>query len=164
MYLKQSLDIKSEVGDRKGQAETCLHLGALFNKQSDYTRAAELFTSALDTAQDISAKAEVYRAHEGLAKALKNKGEFEDAFDHLDNYSRIKDEMFNVASDQRFQALRVSYEVEQAEKEAEIYRLRSVELARMNDQLQVLTEQLERQAKEDPLTTLFTTVAILTRC
>ena len=154
-YLQQSLDIKSEVGDRKGHAETCLYLGALFSKQTDYKRAAELFETALVTAEEISAKAEMYRAHEGLANALKGAGQLEAAFTHLNSYVRIKDEMFNAASDQRFQALRVGYEVEQTEKEAEIYRLRSVELARMNDKLQILTEQLERQAKEDPLTTLY---------
>lgn len=154
-HLRQSLEIKHDIGDRKGQAETSLHLGTLFNKQKDFDRAAAVLHTALTTAEAISAKAEVCRAHEGLAQVFKNKGDFETAFKHLDSYTHIKDEMFNAASDQRFQALRVGYEVEQTEKEAEIYRLRSVELARMNDQLQLLTERLERQAKEDPLTSLY---------
>lgn len=58
--------------------------------------------------------------------------------------------------------MRVQFETERAERESEIYRLKNVELAQANADLQKLNEQatglleqLERQAQEDALTGLY---------
>ena len=154
-YLQHSLSIKRDIGDRKGQADTLLILGTLFTEQENYDEALVSLDEALDSAKETNAKAEIYRVHKELARANKAKGDFETAYQHLEQYIAIKDDLFNANSDQRFNALRVSNEVEQAEKEREIYRLKSVELAQVNSELTRLTNQLERQAKEDPLTKLF---------
>ena len=154
-FLKESLDIKQTIGDLRGEAETRIHLGALYTQQEKYDEAVAVLQLALEQAQEVDARPEIYRSHQGLAKALAEQGNYRSAFEHLGAYIETKEALFDDTSDQRFQALRVGYKVEQAEKEKEIYRLRSVELAQANEQLQNATAQLERQAREDPLTKLY---------
>lgn len=154
-HLKRSLDINQTLGNLRGETQTCIHLGALYTQQARHDEAVSVLEHALAQASEIDARAEIYRSHRALAKSLAAKEDFEQAYEHLGAYIKTKEAVFNDASDQRLQALRVSHEVEQAEREKEIYRLRSVELAQANERLQSATEQLERQTKEDPLTGLY---------
>ena len=167
--FKKSLTVKEEVGDKKGEAETRIHLGHLYIRQGNPERAVESLLVGLDKAQEIAAKPEIYKAHEALAEAYKQNRQFSEACDHLERYVAAKAEVFNEATDSRLQGLRVQFEVEQAKKQKEIYRLKSVELTKAVDTLHALTaslkeankakgpllEQLARQVNEDALTGLF---------
>ena len=154
-YLKRSLEIQRSLNDTKGETESCLNFGELYLNQGSYENAIMYFERGLELATKISLKAETYRAHRGLARAYKAVNQFEKVAEHLEQYIHVKDSLFSDNSDQRFQALRVQYEVDKTEKEKEIYRLKNVELAEMNSKLQALSEKLERQAIEDPLTGLY---------
>ncbi len=153
--LKQSFTIKREVGDPKGHAQTCLLLGELLVKQNNYIKATSTLHEALFQMEQMGAKVEVYRLHQALAKAYKLSGQYYEAMTHMEHSSETKEQVFNQASDQRQQALRVRYEVNQAEKEREIFRLKSVELSLLNEELQRLTIELDKQAHQDPLTGLY---------
>ena len=167
--LKQSLDIKQEVGDPKGQAETQVFLAQLWLQEERYGEAVSTLHEALRHAQQVGSQTIIYKTHEMLAEAYRRQGALREAFEHLKYYIETKDKVFNESSDLKLQGLRVQFEIEQAEKETEIYRLRNVELAQANEGLRVLTEslqranhqksqllkQLEQQAREDALTGLY---------
>jgi diguanylate cyclase (GGDEF)-like protein len=153
--LKESFNIKRETGDPKGHAQTCLLLSELFLKQHDSTKAINVLHESLFQMQTIGAKVEIYKLHHALAKAYKSSGQYYEAMIHMEHFSETKEQVFNQASDQRQQALRTRYEVSQAEKERELFRLKNLELGELNNQLQKLTIELDKQAHEDPLTGLF---------
>jgi diguanylate cyclase (GGDEF)-like protein len=94
-------------------------------------------------------------AHFSLSALYRSKAQFETAYEHLEQHLRVKEQLSSDMSKRRFEALRVKFETEQTEKEKEIYRLRSVELATANAELERLTQELFKQANEDPLTGLF---------
>ncbi len=153
--LTQSLDIKRAIGDSSMAGQTCLHLANIYLSQEESDKALNILMDALKFVDQTQSKTERYKVHQGLAQAYKLQNDFETAYHHMETYAYLRDEMYSEASDQRFHALRVSYEVEQAEKEKEIYRLKSVALSQANEQLTVLKDQLEKQANEDPLTGLY---------
>ena len=154
-YLRRALKIKQTVGDRLGQVKTRLYLGQLFSRQGKYELAAKTFHRARKDAQRVGGKAEVYKAHLALAEACEHQGLHTEALHHYKAFLRVKDEVFNKASDHKLQSLRVSHEVEQKEHEKEIYRLKNVELAAANEELRRVKGALERQAQEDALTGLY---------
>ena len=167
--FNESLQVKKEVGDQKGEAETCIHLGDLYIQQGQAESALDVLHEGLTKAQRAGARAEVYRAHQALAKAYKLNRQFREACVHLEQFATVKDEVFNEMSDLRLYGARARFEVEQAEQDKEIYRLKNVELAEVIDELNALTESLqqanqeksellellERQANEDGLTGLY---------
>lgn len=153
--LRQSFQIKREVGDPKGHAQSCLILSEVLLKQKNYLEAITMLHEALFEMKRIDAKVEIYRLHQALARAYKLNGQYYEAMMHMESFIEIKEKVFNQTSDQRQQALRVRYEVAQAEKELEIFKLRSNELTQINQELQRLTIELDKQAHEDPLTGLY---------
>jgi len=166
--LQSSLAIKGQAADRKGQASTLLDIAQGYRQLGDDDAATEALESALAHATEIGARTEVYRAHLRLSEIAESRGDLSTALGHFKTYNRVKDELFNEDSDIKLRVLRVGFEVEQAHKESEIYRLKNVELAHANHELEVLARslreadaqksrllrQVERQAREDALTGL----------
>ncbi len=167
-----SLETKEALGDKKGAAETALHLGRLYLSGGvlhSQEQALGVLRAGLLSAQSADAKVETYMCHQVLAKVYQQQGAFLKAYEHLEHYANVKSAVFNTDSDLRFQSLRVRSEIEQAEREREIFRLKNVELANALSELHDLTaslqradeeksqllKQLEVQAQRDALTGLY---------
>ncbi|CAN5851006.1 GGDEF domain-containing protein [soil metagenome] len=168
-YLLDSLAVKRETGDSKGEAETCLQLGDLYLHQNRLDLALTTLHEGLASAERSAAKTEICQAHRGLARAYQQAEQFREACTHLEHHAHLSRELFDRGSDLRLQALRVRFEVEQTEREKELYRLKNVELAAAvaelrslttslqgaNDEKEALLGKLEEQAREDALTGLY---------
>jgi diguanylate cyclase (GGDEF)-like protein len=166
--LDTSLQIKRKAADRKGQAVTLLDIAFGLRLVGDPKAAAIALDEVLDLSVAVGARSEIQKAHLQLSELAEERGDLAAALEHFKTHSRIRDELFEESSDIKVRALRVGFEVEQAKKESEIYRLRNVELADANRELEVLTRslreadtqktellrQVERQAREDALTGL----------
>ena len=167
--FKRSLGLKKELGDKRSAAAVAIQLGTLLTKRRKVKAALTLLAEALTTAEEVNVKESIYRAHFALSAAHKQKGQLGKALAHHERYCQVKEEVFNESSSQKFQSLRVSFETERQERENEIYRLKNAELLKANAELESLTRslqradqersgllaQLERQAREDPLTGLY---------
>lgn len=167
--LLESLELARSVSDKLGAVRTSLALGQAWLRQAKLDDAQSLLLEAFATAQILGSKAELHKTHFMLAELYEARGELSEALHHYRCHTRVKDEVFNEASDNKLQSLRISFQVEQAEREREIFRLKNVELATANEQLQVLNrnlrelneqksllvDQLKRLAREDALTNLF---------
>ena len=167
--LAQSLATKRAAGDTKGEAEVCLQLGDLYLRKGQLERSLDTLHEGLANAEKSGASDEVRKAHRALAAAYKKNRQFREACLHLEKHDELTQAAFNRESDLRLQATRVQYEVEQTERENELYRLKNVELAQAvealrelttslrsaNDEKATLLSQLEKQSREDALTGLY---------
>lgn len=167
--LERSLALKEAVGDEKGQAETCILLGRLFTREGRPEQALPYLHRAWETAEALGSREDLYRAHGELAEAYKRGGCFREALAHHEHYHRLRNDLLNEASAQKLHTLRARFEVEQAERERELYRAKNAELAAVNRELELLAAslrqadaersallaRLEHQAHEDPLTGLY---------
>ena len=160
-YLHRSLTLVTSLDDKSSQFETYLQLGALLARQRKFKQALGFLSKALALAQAVGNKADLAKLHYTLFETHKARRRLGKALEHFELYSQMKDAVAEEASSLRLQGLRVGFETERAEKEREIYRLKNVELAHANAELQALNDkatgllaQLERQAKEDALTGL----------
>ena len=153
--LERALALKTQDRDLHGEAQTRLLLGALYRGQGELGSARATFEAARAGAAAVGGRAELFRAHLGLAEVYEAQGEYREALEHYKAFVRTKDEVFSAVSDHKLQSLRVFHEVADKEREKEIVRLRNVELVRANDELRRVQEALEQQAREDPLTGLY---------
>ncbi len=147
---KQSLNIRETVGDKKGQAEIYLFLGGIYVESVDKNETHELqlqyLHKALLIGEETGAQDMLSKIHHRFYTMYRGLNHFEKALEHLETANAIEKEMHSKAFNQKILNLEISHKVEQAKKEAEIYRLRNVELAD-------LYEQTNRQ-KEEIQTTL----------
>lgn len=174
-YYLQSLEISRQVGHKYGETSTLVRLGSLFCQEHKPERALQYLLPALSLAEEIKSKEWIYKAHEALAEAYEQAGELEKALWHFKKFHYLKEEVFSREAAQKLHGLSIQYDAEKSQREAEIYRLKNVELAKVNEELQKLTESLreanaqktllllqvqeqakalERQAREDGLTKL----------
>ena len=154
-YFERALGIKADLGDRLGQAITRWQQSRLLIQEKQFHQAVEILQKALEDAEDAGGKSEIYKIHLALADALEGIGNYSEALMHHRAFAIVKDDVFNEVSNRTLQSLRVTFDVQQAEKEREIFRLKNVELALANKQKEEFLIQLERQAHEDALTGLF---------
>jgi diguanylate cyclase len=160
--LDRALWIKRDINEPPGQMTIQLKRSKLFFAEGKPDLALRVLQEAYELAETIGGKTGLHQVHLALSEAYETLGDITLAFSHHKTYVRLKDEVFNETSSRILQSLRVTRQVEKAEQEREIYRLKNVELAAVNDQLHRLDAQksrllgqLKKQAQEDGLTGLF---------
>jgi signal transduction histidine kinase len=139
----RSLQIRTEDDNRQAQTTSLLNLGRLYLKRNETSKAIELSRKALTIAEEIGAKPKAYQAHQLLSQVYEGTGELATALRHAKAFQRIREEVFNEEASTKLKNLQISQEVERSQKEAEIERLRNVELKQKNEQLARLVDELQ---------------------
>lgn len=122
MELSQVLLVIGDVYFRAGRAEKAL----------GYLRRAE------EGLQGAQALASVAKVHELLSQCYKATGDIERAFSNLERFHALREQTALQDGKRTIQYLQQGFAAEQAQKESEIYRLRNVELAHAQQELERL--------------------------
>lgn len=141
-YHHQSLKLRRELGYNTGEATSLLDLGNVYFHLGQYDRALEVLNRALQLSGQMKAVPKTGRAHRALAQVYKAMGQFEQALYHHEQYADAEIEMFQEDAGKNAQSLQTAYQVEASKQEAEIYRLKNVELKDKNDQLEQTLKKL----------------------
>ncbi|MCP4416380.1 MAG: PAS domain S-box protein [Chloroflexi bacterium] len=126
--LFEALSIYETLGILKEQGDALFAIGNLYASQSQSEQAISHLHQALTIAQETMSKAEMARCHHSLAQVYKGQGDFERAFNHHEQFHTLEQAIFNEGTDTRVGDLQILHHTETAGKEAEIYRLKNVEL------------------------------------
>ncbi|GHF31362.1 diguanylate cyclase (GGDEF)-like protein/putative nucleotidyltransferase with HDIG domain [Deinococcus metalli] len=144
-------------------------LGRLHQEAHEYAEARTLHQQALATVQSKGMRDLEMQIYQQLSEIAAHEGRHSEAFTYYRQHHELEREIHDQAAAMRTRSMMSQLEVERAKSEAEIYRLRTIELARANEALErsnveksslvnMLEEQsrlLERQLSEDGLTGLF---------
>lgn len=145
---RQSLRIREHTGQRQAQVTSLLNLGSIHLARKECENARELLERALAIAREIGARPKLSQAHELLASLCEQAGDPSQALAHHKEFHRIKQEVFNEEESTKLKNLQIGLEVERSRQEAQIHRLKNVELKEKNDQLaRLLNELQETQAQ-----------------
>lgn len=145
-----------------------LYRGVNLMHLEQWQEAGDVLTSVLEDAGRFGLKDLLIRGNHELANLYQKQEKFELAMRHLENERTIEKALTKDQTAERTQALMMQYEIEKVQTEAEIYRIRTIELAEMNFTLETVNREksallatlqqqaimLERQVREDTLTGL----------
>jgi diguanylate cyclase (GGDEF)-like protein len=160
-YLIRALECNREIGDRHSETHCLIALGRLYERgkgasgPNDDRDVGSLMT-ALERAHEIGSLELEFLTHEAFVEVYRARGDFENALAHYEEFHRLKETLFTEEMARRTRTIQARHEVEQARKEAEIQRLRNVELMEALAEADGLREVAERLAREDSLTGLLT--------
>lgn len=147
-FHRKSLEIRQNIGQRRAQSTSLLNIARVHLQRGETGPAFDALREALHIAAETKAKPQIYEANELLSQAYEIEGELENALNHHKEFQRIKEEVFNDQTTDRMHKLQIGFEVQHAEKEAEIARLKNVELREKNERLeQLLLELREAQSQ-----------------
>ncbi len=135
VYLEQSIALSQKIENPEMLAAAYLELGRLDQAADQPQQASERLTRALAYAEQSQAIPIVYRVHQALAELYEQLGKADQALFHYKRYHQLHQQVHEQENAVKMHNLQTRLDVEQAEKEAEIHRLRYVELAEMQARL-----------------------------
>lgn len=151
-YFRKSLRAYQRSNAEQLNIEALLDLADLKRDLEQWESARRLLVRSLRKIGDGGFRALQYRAHGGLSVIYERLGDYKKSLEHERLYHAIKEDVFNEETGARLRNMQIRLEVEGAEKEAEIHRLRSVELKELNNTLEERTRALDlslRQLRDD---------------
>jgi signal transduction histidine kinase len=146
-FHTEALEIRRKLGTKHAETTSLINLGKLYNQKKEPETALGFLEQALAFSTELGAKPKTYQSHQALSETYAALGDYATALEHERTFHRIKEAVFSDETTTRLKNLQVSFEVEKAEKEAEIHRLRNIELADALQKLKAAQAQLIQSEK-----------------
>jgi tetratricopeptide (TPR) repeat protein len=127
-YYRQTIELRENFLDKNPLITSYLDLGELFLDFNHFQEAHLYFTKAIQIAEEKSVRSKIWRSHQLFSKLYKAQNDFEKALFHYEKYVEVKESVLGDEASLKVKNLQSKFESEKAEKEAEIYRLKNVEL------------------------------------
>jgi diguanylate cyclase (GGDEF)-like protein len=164
-----SLQIFQEIGDKFNEVESQIKLAEIMIKEERFEDALVHLQAGLQRAEELGSDELLFEIHRALSEFYEITNDPAKAFSHLKSCFNYRETMFSAEAERKIKNLVVKSEVEKAQQEAEIYRLRNVELAqtfkaiqradtekaKLFEQLRLKSEALEQLTFQDSLTGLY---------
>lgn len=136
--LAAAIDALANCGYREAEINARVTHGRVLLALGEGDAAQAELERALDAAESTGGRNYAARAHHTLAELHKAAGRFEAALRHHEAFHAAERAQFNADSDKTISSLRVQLEVADARHEAELHRLKHVEIAQAHDELKAL--------------------------
>jgi tetratricopeptide (TPR) repeat protein len=134
-FFARSLELYDEIGNRRGIAYTYGCIGGVYTSLGRLDEAEEHILRGLSISRELKMKDWEILCLEKITELYKVKSDLKKALSYSLELNTCVKEHLNEKSMDKITALQVQFETEKKEKEAEIYRLKNVELSRINDEL-----------------------------
>lgn len=119
----------AHAGYASGETHARVQLGELLFDDGELAAAQAEFEQALALSQRTGSRNHAARAHLGLSRLHKAAGRFETALAQHEAYHAAERGQFNDDSARRLRAMQVRFDLQRAQQDAELHRLRAAELA-----------------------------------
>jgi diguanylate cyclase (GGDEF)-like protein len=153
-YLRQYLLLASDSASRLNEMWALLLLAETSYAQQAFSDALTLVLQALTLAQELGTLVEQARCHRMMVELYEGQGDLRQALEHSKSLNEVEEVLFNEGTAKRVAYLQLVHQIENAERDAEIHELRSIELQREIEERKKVQSALETLATTDPLTGL----------
>ncbi len=129
-FFIQSLRIGESINSNEICSAALMYIGRVKNATGDYGNAVVFLNQALEYLSRIDYKLSLVKVHSLLSNAYEQSSEFQLALKHHKLFAEIKDEILSQEKQRAIAERQASFEIEKAQKEKEIYRLRAAQAER----------------------------------
>ncbi len=159
---KRALELERSLHNRHTEADLLLQIGRIWLEKRSYVMAQGTLEEALQVAQASGNRKAHTEVHLYLSEVWQHKGQFALALQQHRLYHELTTANLREQLERKTLALLIRFQAEQALQQAEIVRLRNVELVAANEALKQanleksnLLAQLEQMVRTDPLTQIY---------
>ncbi|MBZ0291196.1 MAG: tetratricopeptide repeat protein [Anaerolineae bacterium] len=110
-----------------------VNISKVYKDQEEIELEIEVLHQAIKVSEALQHFDAQHVCHQRLAVIYESQGDFETALEHHKQFHVIKEKLFNEAADQKLRSLQVLYETETHKQQAEIARLKNIELAQAKE-------------------------------
>lgn len=141
--FEESRKIKEELDDKRGLVKVLGTIGHLNLIESRVEEAKVNLEKALEIADKLGMKRSIHELHKMLSESYEKMGDASSALTHLKIAYRKEIELLNEEAELKAKNISTQLEIEQAQKEAEIQRLKNIELAQALEDVKKLNVNLK---------------------
>lgn len=159
---KRALELERDLHNRHTEADLLVQIGRIWLEKRSYAMAQSTLEEALQVAQTCGNRKAHTEVHLYLSEVWQHKGQFALALQQHRLYHELTAANLKEQLERKTLALLIRFQAEQALQQAEIVRLRNVELVSANEALEQanlekshLLAQLEQMVRTDPLTQIY---------
>ena len=142
-YHEKSIALCRSTANRHGEVEGLFNMGELLSRTGRKDKAVASFVSALEIARDINARIYEERSHKRIAEIEEERDNYAEALHHFQQFYRIEKKIFNEQAEKRLENLISQHEIERSQKEAEIYKLRNIEMKKKSSLLESAYQRIK---------------------
>jgi serine phosphatase RsbU (regulator of sigma subunit) len=121
--------------DSWGLSRYAFDIARTYMKKGEYERSLEYFNEALALAKQVKSKELIYDTYKAISDLYEISGKPEKALEYYRLYHAFREETWKTDATKMLDDMRTKHNAQNAEKEAEIHRLKNVELAEVLKQI-----------------------------
>lgn len=126
--FEHALKTGIKFNDLRVQLYCYIGIGELLQSENNFELSVANFNDGLKIAEILRARMQEAEIYKHLADLEEKRSDATKALDYLKKHIELKEEILNSETTEKIQQLRTSHKIENAEREAEIHRLKNVEL------------------------------------
>lgn len=147
-FFRRSAEVSRIIEHRYQEVEALISIGNIHVRKGEVESALSCLHQALRIAEEMDSKQQVFEIHEALARAYKQAGDFESALKHYEQFHAVRDSVYDERVQSRLRSLQVTHEAREAERMAEIERLRNVALKNEIEERKRIEAALQQRNRE----------------
>ena len=146
-FLNESIRLAEELKLDEKTILFSLSLTNLFIKQNQFEKAKYVLEKSSSYLKNVQSYGLELSYFETQINFYKKQKKYAKAFYWLNRFSERKDKIFNEESQKKIVEMQTIYETEKKEQEAEIYRLKTIELEKKNKLIRKQKDELKNTVK-----------------
>lgn len=143
-FHKTALEIRKQVDNRQSACTSLIEIGRTLTRLGRCDEAMDVLAEPCEIAEELDLRPKLFAAHLALAETCEAKGDAQSALNHYRRYQEIHEEVLGAQATGQIRSMQARYEAEKAQQDAEVARLRNVELKEKNQQLESLLAELQK--------------------
>ena len=147
-YFLKALKTFEDNSDKYGITISCNSLGKIQTKLKQYDLAFEFIQKSLMLAKEIGAKELEIEAVKALSELYEAQEDFKLALQQHKILSDLEKEIFNKQKSKQIAEMQTKYETTKKEKEAEIHRLKNVELRKQINERKKAENEIKKSREQ----------------
>lgn len=124
--FEEALQIFQLSDVQSSEIMTLIQIGELQMERGNIFKAIEHFNQALNPAYELELRPQIMQIYQNLSEAFKLSDDYQSALDYFQNYTEIKDSLFNEERHKQIAEYAALFEMEKKEKENELLRQEAV--------------------------------------
>lgn len=140
-YALKCYELREGSGYKSGLIEICGSIGEILIELNRNDEAIQFFEKGIEAGKETGLKRELLNLYSLISSFYEKRNDFKKALENLKKFLEVRDEVFNKDSQEKIRVIQARFEVEQAQKESEIYKLRNIDLAEANKKLEEMNQE-----------------------
>lgn len=144
-YLNESIQLRKELNHVQGLVTSYTDLGETFLRMKNYRAALESLQKGLALAIDVNSQQKQMRVYKLLYDTFKELNDTESALRNFEHFYDLRSQLLSDEASNNIKRVQTKYEKEKSEREAEIERLRNIELKKANEEIAAQHNEIKKQ-------------------